>query len=209
MCGQNARSSFSPTWLSTWSRRQLSSRSSSTSSCLPRCSSSTTGTSGSFPTVGWCAWLTVRTGQHWNRFFFLFVHFFDFWSFLYKQCTNSLPLFQRNTNKQTHEVDGMLKQFKTAAASALLQKKGTVAWNWFNIPSTSCVCLLVLRWKRGRELVHCLYKKLQTCLPTSRRPGKPFFDFCFEKKKAKKRMKEEEIAKGDYGPSTRNVILRS
>ena len=21
------------------------------------------------------------------------------------------------------------------------------------------VCLLVLRWKRGRELVHCLYKK--------------------------------------------------
>ena len=25
------------------------------------------------------------------------------------------------------------------------------------------VCLLVLRWKRGRELVHCLYKKLQTC----------------------------------------------
>ena len=26
----------------------------------------------------------------------------------------------------------------------------------------SIVCLLVLRWKRGRELVHCLYKKLQT-----------------------------------------------
>ena len=26
------------------------------------------------------------------------------------------------------------------------------------IPSASCVCLL--RWKRGRELVHCLYKKL-------------------------------------------------
>ena len=24
------------------------------------------------------------------------------------------------------------------------------------------VCLLALRWKRGRELVHCLYKKLQT-----------------------------------------------
>ena len=37
------------------------------------------------------------------------------------------------------------------------------------------VCLLVLRWKRGRELVHCLYKKLQTCLPTSRRPAKPYF----------------------------------
>ena len=43
----------------------------------------------------------------------------------------------------------------------------------FNIRSTSCVCL-VLRWKRGRELVHCLYKKLQTCLPTSRRPAKPY-----------------------------------
>ena len=36
------------------------------------------------------------------------------------------------------------------------------------------VCLLVLRWKRGRELVHCLYQKLQTCLPTSRRPAKPY-----------------------------------
>ena len=58
--------------------------------------------------------------------------------FLYKQCTSSLPLFQRNTNKQT------------------------------------IVCLLVLRWKIGRELVHCLYKKLQTCLPTSRRPAKPY-----------------------------------
>ena len=32
----------------------------------------------------------------------------------------------------------------------------------------------MLRWKRGRELVHCLYKKLQTCLPTSRRPAKPY-----------------------------------
>ena len=55
-------------------------------------------------------------------------------------------------------------------------KKGTVARNCFNIRSTSCVCLLVLRWKRGRELVHCLYKKLQTCSPTSRRPGKTLFD---------------------------------
>ena len=26
------------------------------------------------------------------------------------------------------------------------------------------ICLLVLRWKRGRELVHCLYKKLRTQL---------------------------------------------
>ena len=54
-------------------------------------------------------------------------------------------------------------------------KKGTVARNCFNIRSTSCVCLFVLRWKRGRELVHCLYKKLQTCLPTSRRPAKPYW----------------------------------
>ena len=34
--------------------------------------------------------------------------------------------------------------------------KGTVARNCF-IPSISCICLL--RWKRGRGLVHCLYKK--------------------------------------------------
>ena len=60
-------------------------------------------------------------------------------------------------------------------------KKGTVARNCFNIRSTSCVCLLVLRWKRGRELVHCLYKKLQKCLPTSRRPGKPYFFFILRK----------------------------
>ena len=32
----------------------------------------------------------------------------DVWSFLYKQCTSSIPLFQRNTNKQTHEVDGTI-----------------------------------------------------------------------------------------------------
>ena len=40
------------------------------------------------------------------------VRISDVWSFLYKQCTSSLPLFQRNTNKQTHEVDRMLKQFR-------------------------------------------------------------------------------------------------
>ena len=69
------------------------------------------------------------------------------WSFLYKQCTSSLPLFQRNTNKQT-----------------------IVCWNSLTEEGHCCsklfqhtiVCLLVLRWKRGRELVHCLYKKLQT-----------------------------------------------
>ena len=32
-------------------------------------------------------------------FFFYLV-----WSFLYKQCTSSLPLFQRNTNKQTQHT---------------------------------------------------------------------------------------------------------
>ena len=81
---------------------------------------------------------------------------FYIWSFLYKQYTSSLPLFQRNANKQTREVDRMLKQFRAT------------------VPFFSqMVCLLVLHWKRGRELVHCLYKKLQTCLPTSRRPGKP------------------------------------
>ena len=72
------------------------------------------------------------------------------WSFLYKQCTSSLPLFQRNTNKQT-----------------------IICWN------STIACLLVLRWKRGRELVHCLYKKLQTCLPTSHRPPKPFLFLFF------------------------------
>ena len=48
-------------------------------------------------------------------------------------------------------------------------KKGTVARNWF-IPSTLCVCLL--RWKRGRELVHCLYEKnsdMFTNLPSARK----------------------------------------
>ena len=35
-------------------------------------------------------------------FSFFFIHFLSYvWSFLYKQCTSSLPLFQRNTNKQT------------------------------------------------------------------------------------------------------------
>ena len=34
--------------------------------------------------------------------------------------------------------------------------------------------LVSVTLERGRELVHCLYKKLQTCLPTSRRPAKPY-----------------------------------
>ena len=97
------------------------------------------------------------------------------WSFLYKQCTSSLPLFQRNTNKQTHEDDRMLKQFQ--ATVPFFSKMVC-----FNIRSSSCVCLLVLRWKRGRELVHCLHKKLQTCLPTSRRPAKPYLLMCLSKK---------------------------
>ena len=118
--------------------------------------------------------------------------------FLYKQCTSSLPLFQRYTNKQTHEVDRMLKQFRATvpffsqmvyettlgSRRRLNTKRGSCeVWSWvkcvkvdvrmtvcnvwmcFNIRSTSCVCLLVLRWKRGRELVHCLYKKtLEMCL---------------------------------------------
>ena len=64
----------------------------------------------------------------------------DVWSFLYKQCTSSLPLFQRNTNKQTHEDDRMLKQFRA-----------TVPF-FSQMVRTSCVCLLVLRWKRGGSL---------------------------------------------------------
>ena len=48
--------------------------------------------------------------------------------------------------------------------------------------------------------MHCLYKKLQTCLPTSRRPAKPYLEhFLLEKH-------------GHDGPSTRvfeNVILVS
>ena len=36
----------------------------------------------------------------------------------------------------------------------------------FNIRSTSCVCLLVLRWKRGRELVHCLFTNLLSARKT-------------------------------------------
>ena len=40
------------------------------------------------------------------------------------------------------------------------------------IVPTSCVCLLVLRWKRGRELVHCLYKNSRHVYqpPSARKP---------------------------------------
>ena len=50
--------------------------------------------------------------------------------FLYKQCTSSLPLFQRNTNKQTHEVDPMLTiNFVRLLVSVTLEKrKGACAW---------------------------------------------------------------------------------
>ena len=78
-------------------------------------------------------------------------------SFSYKQCTSSLPLFQRN--KQTHEVDGMWNSFWQQCPSSVqwyhLTEEGHCCQKLFHIPSTSCVCLL--RWKRGRELVHCLW----------------------------------------------------
>ena len=62
----------------------------------------------------------------------------------------------------------MLKQFR---ATYHLTEEGHCCPKLFQ---HTIVCLLVLRWKRGRELVHCLYKKLQTCLPTSRRPAKSY-----------------------------------
>ena len=81
--------------------------------------------------------------------------------FLYKQCTSSLPLFQRNTNKQT------IVSWNSFGHSALLQSNGLrVLLDHLTEEGHCCpklfqltiVCLLVLRWKRGRELVHCLYK---------------------------------------------------
>ena len=60
-----------------------------------------------------------------------------FWSFLYKQCTSSLPLFQRNTNKQTHEVDRMLKQFR-ATAPFFSQMVYDIKWvRWYMISNES------------------------------------------------------------------------
>ena len=59
--------------------------------------------------------------------------------------------------KQSYRLSKV--QDKRAALEALTSTKN----------KTKCriqhtiVCLLVLRWKRGRELVHCLYKKLLTC----------------------------------------------
>ena len=53
-----------------------------------------------------------------------------------------------------------------------LTEEGHCCLKLFHRPSTSCVCLL--SWRRGREPVHCLCKNLQTCLPTSRRPGKSY-----------------------------------
>ena len=78
--------------------------------------------------------------------------------FLYKQCTSSFPLFQRNTNKQKHEVDRMLKRFR-ATVPFFSQMVYHLTEEGHLLPET---------------LVHCLYKKLQTCLPTSHRSGKPY-----------------------------------
>ena len=66
--------------------------------------------------------------------------------------------------------------------SALLQSNGIKWYKWYGLlyhlteeghccPKQfqhTIVCLLVLRWKRGRELVHCLYKKLQTSFQTKK-----------------------------------------
>ena len=81
----------------------------------------------------WCTALTSTMSGYYCQWKLL--------EFLYKQCTSSLPLFQRNTNKQT-----LLDH---------LTEEGHCCPKLFQL---TIVCLLVLRWKRGRELVHCLYK---------------------------------------------------
>ena len=81
------------------------------------------------------------------------------WGVLYKQCTSSLPLFQRN--KQTHEVDGMWNSFWQQCPSS-------VKWALLaeTVSHTINFVRLLVALERGRELVHCLYKKPQTCLPS-------------------------------------------
>ena len=50
------------------------------------------------------------------------------------------------------------------ADGRLVNMSGVFCTNNAQAPSlfSNVTLLLVLRWKRGRELVHCLYKKLQT-----------------------------------------------
>ena len=108
------------------------------------------------------------------------------WSFLDKQCISSLPLFQRNTNEQTYEVDGMLKQFRATVPflSQLVKKKGTEEGHLLQEPvstyhqlrASACQCYV---GKEGGSLCIVFTKKLQTCLPTSRRPGKPYLFFLY------------------------------
>ena len=111
-------------------------------------------------------------------------HFRDYVSFLFKDCRTSRS-FQRtfltvatiNAFRWKLFIDQSKTKRCTELPSKVLRADGrlvnlsevfctnnaqAVARNCFNIRSTSCVCLLVLRWKRGRELVHCLYKNLQT-----------------------------------------------
>ena len=64
------------------------------------------------------------------------MHVCSFPSFLYKQCTSSLPLFQRN--KQTHEVDGMWNSFWQQCPSSVkwwvnLDEAGSQSQRWLAI----------------------------------------------------------------------------
>ena len=114
--------------------------------------------------------------------------------FLYKQCTSSLPLFQRNTNKPT-----------------------IVSWNSFGQPCPSSV-----DWRRARlpetvstydrrlvsvtlekrEGACALFvQKLQTCLPTSRRPAKPYLVYMQSEKSILKKKEALCLTKSIFCPS--------
>ena len=73
-----------------------------------------------------------------------------------------LSLFSNVSKKQTHEADGMKTFLATMPFfSQMVYEEGeeghccqrTFSYHWLR----ASPCLT--RWKRGRELVHCLYKK--------------------------------------------------
>ena len=127
----------------------------------------------------------ARSAPAYSRNVFLWRRKKDVWSFLYKQCTSSLPLFQRNTNKQTHEVVYIYH----------LTEEGHCCSKLFQ-HTINFVRLLVSVTLEKREGACALFVQKTPDMFTNLPSARKTLLFKKERRETKKRTKKEKREKG-------------